>query len=157
MIVFALVACKGDEAPPGSHLASSYALPAGVRLVFAPLDTPEGATETLGRSGPRWELRDGDDWDDGAVLDSFAVDDADGIVVDGVLLLPAVFQKGTTEGGAKITGIGPHETWYGTFDDTVEVEVSSGRWEGTQRFAATLGPVTVTLDGLAWDLVSYDR
>lgn len=166
--VIALAGCGGDGGAGAHAAATEFALLPGTVLVVTPAGEPDGAERMLGLSddGGAWELRavdeagspdPGRDWEDGTPLDAFPADASDGIRVDDTLLLPAAFDVGTEVDGVRVTAIGPHETWYGTFDRAATVEVAGGRWAGTQVFAEGLGPVGFTVDGEPWDLVSYDR
>lgn len=164
----AIAACGGTPGDGLHNTASAFALAPGTVLVFTPAGEPDGVEQMLGPSddGAAWELRAGSadggpdpgrDWDDATPIEAFAVDASDGIRLDDTLVLPAAFEVGTEVDGARVTAIGPHEAWYGTFDRAVTVEVADGRWAGTQVFAEGLGPVGFTLDAAVWDLVSYDR
>lgn len=148
-----LASCGGATGGGAEWPVGDFLLPDGVHLAHTGLDDPEGPVTWIETTGSSWELRAGDDREDAVVVETLPIVLDDGVTVDGEQLLPAVLSVGKDG----VTALGEHETWYGTFPRAVTVEVSGGRWAGTQVFAEGLGPVTYTLDGTVWDLVSYDR
>jgi hypothetical protein len=165
LLLIALAGCGGDGGD-GGYSAALFVPAADLELVYSPTDAlaldtgatapPAAATVTLRVVDGGWELRDGEDWDAGAVRGDFAVDTADGLRVDDTLLLPAFFSSGTTADGLTVGSVGPATVYYGTFDPAAPVDVADGRWAGAQVLAQDFGPVRFTLDGQSWDLVTYD-
>jgi hypothetical protein len=157
LVLAAALAGCGDPVEAAGKAFDAYVLPAGFQLVYTPLGDPYGQEISLRLVDRAWELRDGAEWEDGALLASFPADQSAGVEVDGTLLLPASLQVGATTDGITVEAIGETETWYGTFPDAVEVTVASdGAWDGPAAFAAEVGPVRWSLDGTTWDLVTYD-
>jgi hypothetical protein len=111
----------------------------------------EGDTTTLALTETTWE------WEDPTGAASswpYQLDDR-GLIVDLVQLLPPRVGTGSEAEGTRVTATGATEVYYGTFDDTVTVEVSDGSFAGTAVFASGLGPVRLTVAGVALELVYY--
>jgi len=140
---------------PGPTVAD-YAGDVATLLLFAPLGDPEGTPRMLRISEADWEFRAGDFWrkaDPGTPL--VYTMDTD-LVVDGQTLLPEEVRVGGAAESATIIESGVYEGYYGTFPDTVTVEIKEGPWTGTAIFARDIGLIRYSNDG-DWELTYYER
>lgn len=121
----------------------------------------DGAPWLLRLDGASWEARHGEDWPEAASLGAWTavldgglfLEDAAGLRVQ---LLPERLAEGETGEGVEVTALGAAETWYGTFDDAVTVEVSEGDWAGRQVLARDFGLVIWTFRGEERELRYYE-
>ena len=80
----------------------------------------------------------------------------DGLWIGETQLLPFRIEAESQGAGVRIVDIGSRETWYGTFEGVVTVEVDAGDWAGEQAFAEGIGLIEVTWRGEPWQLVYYE-
>ncbi len=158
MILF-LLACGGKATGGGSVEPATmrdYLGAADTYLQFTPLDQPDGPVRLLRITAEKWELRDGEDWEEAGEGNRWTTEVKEGAFWVGQdLLLPGI-SAGDAAEDAEVTGTGPFTTWYGTFPDTVQVEISGGGWSGELVFARDVGPIRFGR-GDDWDLVYYER
>ena len=158
VLVVALACNKVPEGEGAQFHAADYLAPQGSYLELAPIEDPTGATLLMIRADAEdaWTLRTGASWVEGIDAGTVAVSVEDGLTLDGETLLPATVAPGETAGDSEVVSIDDWETYYGTFAHTAVVEVSAGRFTGTNAFAQDHGPVTLSVDGATWDLVYYE-
>lgn len=125
-------------------IAADYAGIVGTVYGYAPAETPDATPVLLAITEGRWELRQGNDWDDAPPIAVYSVVVDAAITVEGVELLPSGFTAGEAYAG-----------YYGEFSDTATRNVEGGSFTGKWTFARDLGPVRLTLDGAELELVSY--
>ncbi|HMV32634.1 MAG TPA: hypothetical protein PKA50_10985 [Gemmatimonadales bacterium] len=158
MILF-LLACGKSTTGEGTVEAATLEDYVGAEnsyLQFTPLDQPEGPLRLLRITAEKWELRSGAEWEEAGEGNRWSIETKDGAFWVGQdLLLPGINQGDAAE-DAVVTGTGPFSTWYGTFPDTVQVEISGGGWTGQIVFARDVGPIRFGR-GDDWDLVYYER
>lgn len=153
MLLLLLAACgpKDGEGTTGGA-AADYASPPGAVLDLVPAGQGKsGQVSTLSVTDATW------DWEDPQGQTSswpWAVG-ADGLSVNGELILPARTGPGSSGAGVSVTDNGATEVYYGTFDDTVTVEIDAGSFAGTAVFARGLGPIVLTLSGVPMELAYY--
>lgn len=120
--------------------------PAGLRVELAPAELPDEAPLHLVQAADAWELRLGERWDDAAPVATWPVEVGERLKVDGAVLLAPPLPSGA-----------PFTTWYGEFPDAVRVEVADGARAGEWVFAAGVGPVVATVDGVRRECVYYEQ
>ena len=125
-------------------------------LMYTPLGEPEGATKMLRISATEWEFRDGDFWRNAPEGEHFDWGLEGGLTVGGVVLLPEDLTVGGTAEDATITESGSWEGWYGTFPETLTVNIASGAWTGTAVFARNIGMIRYSRGG-DWEMVYYEK
>ncbi|MDP6934686.1 MAG: hypothetical protein QGG40_17325 [Myxococcota bacterium] len=153
-----LCACKGDDTVEGAGEAwTNYVSPEGTYLELAPEDLPDGTPLLVSVDADSWQIREGTEWDDALHVAVHQVTSDAGLWVDEDQILPARLTEGETGEGVEVTHTGDFEVWYGTFPDTVQVEVAEGTWAGTQVFAPGLGLIHSTYLGEVWELTYYER
>lgn len=101
---------------------------------------------SLAISSTSWEFRTGNDWDDAVPVAVYDFVLAEALLVDGVELLPASF-----EAGASYAGL------YGEYADTATRTIAEGGFAGKWIFARNIGPVYVALNGVEYELVTYQN
>lgn len=152
-----LVGC-GEPAEGSRSLQPEDLLPTDGRVnVYTPADDTAAEPLALRAADRTWTLRLGEDWETAeavAELDVRVGDD--GVRVGDDLLLPATVAVGEAGDGVTVVAMDEYTTYYGTWPLAVTVEVDGGRWAGVQVFAAGMGPIAATLDGVSWDLVYYE-
>ena len=72
------------------------------------------------------------------------------------LLLPKRVDEGEAQDGATVVSVAEREVWYGIFPTVATVEVESGEWAGEHAFAAGVGPILLTINGVRWELAGYE-
>ncbi|MFN7143198.1 MAG: hypothetical protein ACK4YP_05435 [Myxococcota bacterium] len=122
----------------------------------AAVAAPTGASRWLRVEDGAWVLTEGDDVDTAAAIATWAVEREGGLVVDTQKLLPPNVVEGASADGARVRAIGPWTTWYGTFPTAAEIAVADGPWKGTQVFAEGVGPVSLTIGGVVWEMAWYE-
>jgi hypothetical protein len=146
----------------GDAGTADYLGPVGRVLYFQPAEVPTEDVLFLQLLDGAWELRQGTRWRTADPVATWEVVlDAEGISVDGTLVLPSPVGPGTTAGDATILTVDDREVRYGTFENTASVSIASGNWAGEQAWAKDYGPVRIevrdpALDVRAWELVGYD-
>lgn len=139
-----------DEAPTlaggGGLTPADYVGAAGTRISFAPADAPDDPPLMLNLGEARWELREGDDWDSATAVATWEVSVGATLVAEGTKLL-----------GPKLPDSAATETHYGTFEDTVSASPDAAPFAGRWVFAAGLGPVVLTVDGVERECGYYER
>lgn len=160
MVLALVLACGGEQVGMSAGSSADYAGRSELHAEFGP-DGDTGSTPWLLRlDGDAWEARDGLAWSDAAVMGAWTASISDGLWLDDgtdrTQLLPDRLVKGESGDGVSVVSLGEVDTWYGTFDDAVIVEVSDGRWAGEQAFARDFGLVIWTLDGETRELVYYE-
>lgn len=166
----AFSACAKEQ--PGSSARSfqDYAGREELHAEFAVVDEggdtaaealAEGAPWLLRLEGVAWEARHGEDWPEAASLGAWTALLEGGLFLEDptgerVQLLPERLAEGEGSEDLEVTALGAAETWYGTFDDAVTVEVSEGDWAGRQVFARDFGLVVWTFRGEERELAYYE-
>lgn len=117
---------------------------------------PTGVSRWLRVDEGAWVLTEGDDVDAAAPIATWTVKREAGLVVDTQRLLPPNVVEGAAADGARVRAIGPWTTWYGTFPTAAEIAVADGPWKGTQVFAEGVGPVSLTIGGVVWEMAWYE-
>jgi hypothetical protein len=123
---------------------------------------PEGLPDeppALLRTAPdqsAWTLRLGERWADAAPAGEWTLSKSDGLRVGQQLLLPKRVKEGEAQDGVTVLSVGAREVWYGSFPTVATVEVASGDWAGEHAFAAGVGPILLTIDGVRWELAGYE-
>ena len=134
-----------DYAPPeGRHVELAEAS----ALQFMELDNQLPVLMIREEDG-RWWLREGEGWRFGEDVADYPVEIDGGLWIAETEILPAPIAEATEGDGVRILGLGSLETWYGTFDNTVTVEVDEGDWAGEQVFARDIGLIRVTWRGIS--------
>jgi len=158
MIALLLLACGPDKGTASApEVASSvYAGAVGMSFAFIPAGQPDADTLFVAVREEAWERRIGREWDDAAAVGRWSRSfGEDGLALDGVVVLPGTVTVGSTSGAATVTAEGARAVWYGTFPDTVAVQVAEGPLTGEQVFARDIGPIQLTVDGAVWELATY--
>jgi hypothetical protein len=158
MITLLLLACGPDKGTPSApDVASSvYAGAVGTSFAFIPAGQPDADMLFVAVRDEAWEVRIGLEWDDAAAVGRWARSfGEDGLALDGVVVLPGTVAVGSTSGAATVTADGARTVWYGTFPETVAVEVAEGSLAGEHVFARDIGPIQLTVDGAVWELATY--
>ena len=167
MRALSLLVLTGCAAPAyngqsGDAGTADYLGPVGRILYFQPAEIPTESLLYVQLLDGGWELRQGTRWRTADPVASWEVTlGADGITVDGTLVLPSPVGPGTTAGDATIESVDDREVRYGTFENTATVTIASGDWAGDQAWAKDYGPIRIevrdpALDVRAWELVGYD-
>lgn len=184
LLVALLAACSGGAGGPGgARDGDAYSPPWASQLFYrqlfvSSLDDMDAALDTgadagtihyawteEGDSGTRWWVSDADDRAGTPYLDLtfsgkgvqlVAAPDALGTPV---VLLDSSFKDGdtvTTAGlTAQVTFIESLTTWYGTFNDVVQVDLSGGTPSGQLRFAEGIGVIQFSIGETAGDMAWY--
>ncbi len=125
-------------------------------MQFGPSEAPAGGPFLMMHiEANSWALREGEEWANADDLGSLTVDTADGLVVDGQLIMPATLEVGAEQEGVEVLSLGEEQVYYGIFPLSVRTSVPSGRFQGEQIFARDVGPAQLVLDGETWELVYY--
>ncbi len=183
MWLLLLVACGDKDTVAGNLSSGGYAPPWASHLIYREVDvgelsegvdtaeplnhkihmqpSGEGAEITL-------EFRDGETWASADAMMSWVISTDGGlslISIDGETLSPPVLLVGSayeadtpvTSGAWRTTPtrLETLTTWYGTFEDVLEVQVD-GPHIGELRFVADVGLVQLTWDDLGADLAWYE-
>jgi len=149
-----LLACADEGAVPESSGAApaAYAGPVGRILEYAGMGDPQGDTRFLAIQEGSW------DWSasqtDASTWITRLTDE--GLWVDEAQVLPERLAAGARAPGVEVTAVGEAETWYGTFPDTVTVDVEEGVLAGPTIWARDIGPVLITVQGWSGELVYYE-
>lgn len=155
-----LLACEAQEAPidaSGEAFAAFIGEP-DTQYELIPEGLPDELPALL-RTAPdqsTWTLRLGERWADAAPAGEWTVSKSDGLRVAQQLLLPKRVKEGESQDGVTVLSVGEREVWYGIFPTVATVEVDSGTFAGEQAFAAGVGPILLTLDGVRWELAGYE-
>ena len=151
--------CSGSfQDQAGQATAQDWGGPPGTYLELIPAGAPDGLPLLVEIGADQWELRYGETWRTAQELGTVAASaDGDGYRVGDSLLVPAGLEVGASADGSTIQERGPVETWYGTFEDALTVEVGGGDFRGTAAFAADVGPILLAWQGLDWELAWYER
>ncbi len=164
-VVGLLVGCSSEPKDGSPMSAADYAGRPELHLEFGVSEDTGGLALGdpwfLRLDEESWEGRHGESWGLGAWLGAWTAAFDDGLWLEDaagerVNLLPDRLSQGATGEGVEVTALGEVSTWYGTFDDTVTVEVSEGDWAGTQVFARDFGLVLWTLGGETRELAYYE-
>ena len=147
------LACGPKGADGETITVEDYAPAPDLLLEYAPLGTPDAGSTRVTVTTTTWEV----ETPDGAITSMTWEIGGTGLTLDGTLILPDPPTQGTAGDGAEVTEVGTWEVWYGAFEDTVTVEVSSGALAGTNVFGKGLGPIYLTMGGGPWELVYYQR
>lgn len=153
-----LLACSA-EFVGGSDPATleAWGGPAGAYLELAPIGEPDSPALLIEIDRDGWDLRYGTGWSGAQELGARGlVIDELGYAVGESLLVPAPVEEGASAQGSTILRRGELEVWYGTFPDAIEVEVGGGELAGEAAFGAGIGPLRLTWQGRAWELVYYE-
>jgi hypothetical protein len=156
-LLLLLCAC-GDLLGPteAGFAATDFAPEPGLWLQFGPEESPrEGPFLMIEVSAVGWELRWGETWNGSEDREVLPWSEDDGLALGGALLLPAEVAAGSVQDGVEVLGIGDEEVYYGTFQDAARSAVPTGRAAGEQVFARDFGPIRLSLDDQAWELVYY--
>jgi hypothetical protein len=151
-------ACGGEEAGGGASVVTGadYAGPVGGAVELVPVGEADAESLFIAFREASWERRTGREWDDGTPTGAWARSVREGAVyLEESLTVPASVTAGSSAEGARVLSVGAREVWYGTFPDTVEIEVAAGPLAGTQVFAKGVGPIVLTLEGVGWELAGY--
>ncbi len=158
-VLLLLSACGPDLGPDGeaSLNANDYVPAEGRWLQYGPAAAPDQGPflmiEVLASS---WELREGPSWTESVSEETVSFSDEDGLSIDGTTVLPAKLSEGAEQDGTTVVSMGDETVYYGTFSLATRTSVPSGRVSGEWIFARELGPIALTLDGDAWELVYYE-
>ena len=158
MSLLLFLACKHSMGSAKAEAVPTVADYAGARdtlLLFAPQGEPDGSPRMLRITEENWEFRDGDFWRNASEGAALPYTISAGLVVDGSLLLPKEARVGGIAEDATITEDGAYEGYYGTFPDTLSVEIGAGDWAGTAIFAKDIGLIRYSRGG-DWELVYYE-
>lgn len=158
LLVLVLAGCGGDEGgADGVAWAQEYLPPVDSWLQYGLAGNPIAPPWLIVRAETgTWELREGEEWSTAERLDTLPVDTSAGLEVGGTLLLPEKLEVGASADGVEVLALEEVEVYYGTFPDAVRVRVEGGRFGGEHAFALGRGPVALTLEGEAWELVWYE-
>jgi hypothetical protein len=170
LLGWSLTGCGGSaSAPQGLDYLAFVGASGRLMELRAPSpagDTGDtGALDTAALAGPSrwlrigesdWVLSEGDDVDTAAAVSSWPILLDKGLFVDGTPLLPPRVAAGATLDGATITEVAEWTTRYGTFPTAAHVAVEAGPFAGDHAFAEDVGPIHLTIDGQAWELVWYE-
>jgi hypothetical protein len=157
--VLALLAACGPDDPytaaSGLH-SGDYLPPVDSWLQYGPKVAPADGPFLMIEVGPdSWELRQGESWNDAPSTSSLPYDDSDGLLLEGVRVLPGELSEGAEQDGVTVLTIGDEEVYYGTFSMAARCEVPAGDYAGEWIFAPGLGPIQLVIDGVSWELVYY--
>lgn len=157
-LLLALIAgCAGPtSANDNAPLATEFVLPSDGYLEFVRFEVEEARVLMVQETAGTWDVRFGLDWTDSDPIDTFTIGVSGGLTVGGQMMLAERVIVGAVTDGVEVVAIDSWEAKYGTFEDTAEVEVVGGDFEGTQAFARDVGPVSLTFSGQNWDLVYYE-
>lgn len=157
-LFLALAGGCGDPAGPmgGTLDAVDYAPEPGRWLQFGPQEDPAAGPYLMIEVGEAtWELRVGPDWGNATASEDLPFSAEEGLWLGGELLLPAELAEGEAQDGVELLSLGDEEVYYGTFARSARTLVPAGRFAGEQVFAPAMGPIALTLDAQAWELVYY--
>ena len=181
MWFLALIACSGGGSS-GTLPASTYLPPWATHLEYEEVDATalDGIEDTsttlahilhIGVSGDgdswTWEVREGDDYATASTVLTLGLSTASGLEitsVDGTDLSPTLTLLSANytvdeavasgDSSAKPTRLDTLNTWYGTFSNVVDIEVS-GPTVATFKMAEGIGPVQFAWGDVAGDLAWY--
>lgn len=157
VLVSALVACAGDDPTAGlDPKPEDYLVPAGTYFEFTPRDTPGEIRMMRAVDGRHWVMRAGENWDLGEDLETFFIATDNGFWMGSDQLLPAEIEIGSEGVGVSVVDVDEWPTVYGTFQRAAIVERTDGRFAGSAALVPGVGPVTFSLDGVAWDIIYYE-
>lgn len=146
----AAVVAGGCEQPKelagGAPLAEDYAGNAGTIFGYAVSAESADPLVSLAISSSTWEFRTGNDWDDAVPVASYAMVLDGALVVDGKELLPSSFEAGTSYAGL-----------YGEYADTASRTLTDGSFAGKWIFARNIGPIYIALNGIEYEMVTYQN
>lgn len=157
VVLLALLVACGDDTAAGEAPVSTgldYAGYVGTAVELIPVGEPDAEPLFIAFREASWERRTGREWEDGAPVGRWARSVQEGaLYLESALTVPASVRDGADD--ARVVSTAPREVWYGTFPDTVEVEIAAGPLAGTQVFAKGVGPIALTLEGVGWELAGY--
>jgi hypothetical protein len=156
MIAALLLACGVGGSPVlTGEWASDYIIPDGRYSEFGWAGEPSDSPMMLLAEGDEWSLRNGQTWNTATEHGPFTVSTEDGLWLDEIRLLPYEVVIGTEQDGMEVTNRGEHTVYYGTFLQTVTVEIAEGNFAGVQVLAVGHGPIVLTWQDVTWELVYY--
>ncbi|MCK6521233.1 hypothetical protein L6R49_07300 [Myxococcota bacterium] len=155
-----LLACAPQEGPidaSGEGFAAFIGEP-DTQYELIPEGLPDEVPGLLRTAADQstWTFRLGERWADATPAGEWTLSKADGLRVAQQLLLPKRVKEGESQDGVTVVSVAEREVWYGIFPSVATVEVESGVWAGEHAFAAGVGPILLTIDGVRWELAGYE-
>jgi hypothetical protein len=149
--------CGGDDLSRSVADPTDYTGPDGIYLIYGHAQDPAGGSALLLRAeASTWTLREGREWPTAEEVAALEIRTDDGLRAGDTLLLPESLIEGESSEGATVVGFQETEVYYGTFVDTVVVDIADGDWAGAQVFALDIGLVALTWRGEARELIYYE-